>query len=224
VNVSYWLLQSAEILKASIIIYHIWHGSLGSHCSLNALTALSTCRNYRIIKISYCIELISNGVLSSKLASIIKLETAVSGVLGSSNHNSLSLRWPWSESLTLPSKFISSYNILSHRHVSTNLAEVKRVAVLRTHWTLCTISIHGINSWKEAASIRIEEAISSQLHLSPINMLHSIEFSIEKFLFIVCVLQLPQNSNVYEVKLLLDIQILISEFFFLCHTFLHMLS
>jgi len=117
VNVSYWLLQRAEVLEA-VRSCHIWHWALGSHCSLNALATLSTCWNYRIIKVSDGVELVSDCVFGSKLASIIKLETAVSSILRSSNHYSLSLRWPRSKSFTLSFELISSYDILGHRHVS----------------------------------------------------------------------------------------------------------
>jgi len=100
------------------------------------------------------------------------------------------------------------------------LAEVERVAVIRTHWALRTISIHGINSWQEAASIRVEEAVSCQLHLGPINVLHSIQFSVEQIFFVVGVLELSEDGDVDEVELLLGVEVLVSELFLLCHAFL----
>ena len=55
-------------------------------------------------------------------------------------------------------------------------------------------------------------------------MLHSIEFSVEKFFFVVSVFQLSENGYVDEVELLLNAEELVCKFFLLCHAILHALS
>ena len=122
-------------------------------------------------------------------------------------------------------ELIGGDDLLRHGHVSTGLTEVERVPItIRSEWTLLAIGIHGINSRQEAASVRIEEAVSCQLDLGPIDVLHSLELTVKQVLLNVRVLELTENGDIDEVQLLLDAHVLIVEFLLLSHAFLQMLS
>lgn len=67
--------------------------------------------------------------------------------------------------------------------------------------------VKGVDCGQQAARVWIEEACPRVMYLDTINILHAVKLPIEQLFLVVSVLQLSKNCHVYQVKLLLDIDV-----------------
>jgi hypothetical protein len=45
------------------------------------------------------------------------------------------------------------------------------------------------------------------VHFHPIDVLHSVELTVQQLLLVVCVLELPEDGHIDEIELLLDVEV-----------------